>query len=171
MNPTVSVRRAREHDAPGLLALRQPVFQETDFMLWEPAEFQDTEEDERKRIARLNSATNSACFIATDQAMVVGFLNAMGSPVNHLRHSSTLALGVRRSYWSQGVGSALLAEALAWSRSAGLARLELTVHTTNQRAFELYKRHGFEIEGVRRKSLLVNGKYVDEYLMSNTHAA
>ncbi len=140
-------------------------------MLWEPAEFQDTEEDERKRIARMNSATNSACFIATDQALVVGFLNAMGSPVNRLRHSSTLALGVRRSYWSQGVGSALLAEALAWSRSAGLARLELTVHTTNQRAFELYKRHGFEIEGIRRKSLLVNGKYVDEYLMSNTHAA
>lgn len=171
MNPTVSVRQAREDDAAGLLALRQAVFEETDFMLWEPAEFKDTEDDERKRIARLTSATNSSCFVATEQTLVVGFLNAMGSPVNRLRHSTTLALGVRRSHWSQGVGSALLTEALAWSRSAGLARLELTVHTTNRRAFELYRRHGFEVEGVRRKSLLVNGQYVDEYLMSTTHAA
>ena len=171
MNPTVSVRQAREDDAAGVLALRQAVFEETDFMLWEPAEFKDTEDDERKRITRLNSATNSTCFIATDQARVVGFLNAMGSPVNRLRHSSTLVLGVRRSHWSRGVGSALLTEALAWSRAAGLARLELTVHTTNLRAFELYRRHGFEVEGLRQKSLLVNGQFVDEYLMSNTHAA
>ena len=171
MTTTVSVRQAREDDAAGLLALRQTVFEETDFMLLEPAEFKDTEEDERKRITRLNSLPNSACFVATEQARIVGFLNAMGSPVNRLRHSSTLALGVCCSHWSQGVGSALLAAALAWSRSAGLARLELTVHTTNRRAFELYRRHGFEVEGVRRMSLLVNGLYVDEYLMSNTNAA
>jgi len=50
-------------------------------------------------------------------------------------------------------------------------RVELTVHTTNQRAFELYQRHGFEVEGIRRKSLLVNGRLVDEYLMSLTNAA
>jgi len=167
----IFVRRAIEDDAIGLLALRQIVFDETEFMLWEPAEFQDSVEDERRRIARLNASTNSACFVATDGSAVVGFLTAMGSPANRLRHSTTLALGVQRSHWSQGVGSALLAQALAWSQVAGLIRVELTVHTTNDRAVALYRRHGFEIEGTRRNSLLVNGRLVDEYLMSVVHAA
>ncbi len=171
MNHTTSVRRAHEHDAAGLLALRQLVFEETEFMLWEPAEFKDLEEDERRRITRLNSTANSACFVADDQGHIVGFLNATGGPVNRLRHSTTLALPVRRSHWRQGIGSGLLAEAVSWARTAGLIRVELTVHTTNQRALELYQRHGFEIEGTRRKSLLVNGRLVDEYLMSLTHAA
>jgi RimJ/RimL family protein N-acetyltransferase len=47
-----------------------------------------------------------------------------------------------------------------------LRRVELTVHTTNQRAIAAYKRCGFQVEGVRRSSLLVDGKYVDEYLMA-----
>jgi RimJ/RimL family protein N-acetyltransferase len=55
---------------------------------------------------------------------------------------------------------------MAWSREAGLRRVELTVHTTNVRAVNLYLRSGFQVEGVRRSSLLVSGKYVDEYLMS-----
>jgi hypothetical protein len=49
---------------------------------------------------------------------------------------------------------------------AGLHRLELTVHTSNLQALGLYLRHGFQVEGVRRHSLLVDGRYVDEYLIS-----
>lgn len=50
------------------------------------------------------------------------------------------------------------------------ARVELTVHTTNERGVSLYRRHGFEVEGTRRGSLLVNGRLVDEYRMSVTSA-
>jgi RimJ/RimL family protein N-acetyltransferase len=42
----------------------------------------------------------------------------------------------------------------------------LTVHTSNLQALGLYLRYGFQVEGVRRHSLLVDGRYVDEYLMS-----
>jgi RimJ/RimL family protein N-acetyltransferase len=171
MTRTVSVREAVEDDAPSLLALRQIVFDETEYMLWEPAEFKDSVDDERGRIQRLNAGKNSRCLVATVDDVLVGFLNAMGAPVNRLRHATTLALGVRRSHWGCGVGSALLTAALSWSRSAGLIRVELTVHTTNERALALYLRHGFEVEGTRRKSLLVGGRYVDEYLMSITNAA
>jgi RimJ/RimL family protein N-acetyltransferase len=171
MTCIASVRAAVEDDAEALLALRQAVFEETEYMLWEPAEFKDSAQDERKRIARLNAGNNSRCLVAAADSGLVGFLNAMGGPVNRLRHSTTLALAVRRSHWGLGVGSALLSEALSWSRSAGLVRVELTVHTTNMRAVALYRRHGFEVEGTRRKSLLVGGRYVDEYLMSVTNAA
>jgi RimJ/RimL family protein N-acetyltransferase len=40
------------------------------------------------------------------------------------------------------------------------------VHTTNLRAIGVYLRCGFKVEGLRRSSLLVDGEYVDEYLMA-----
>ena len=57
-------------------------------------------------------------------------------------------------------------EAIRWSLLAGLEQLELAVHTTNFRALSVYLRCGFEAEGLRRSSLLVDGKYVNEYHMS-----
>tara|TARA_B100001105_G_scaffold255365_1_gene254351 strand:- start:3983 stop:4501 length:519 start_codon:yes stop_codon:yes gene_type:complete len=172
MTDTVLIRPATEDDAAELLALRHIVFEETEYMLWEPREFKDSVEDERKRIERLNAAKNSCCLLAVDNGAAIGFLNAMGGPVNRVRHATSLALGVRRSHWGRGAGSALLTEALIWARLSGLVRVELTVHTSNERAVALYRRHGFEIEGTKRSSLLVNGRYVDEYLMSTfTNAA
>lgn len=135
-------------------------------MLWEPAEFGDTVEDERARVARLSNSPNSLCLVAELNNQLVGFLNAMGGQANRQRHSTTLALAVRRAHWGSGIASAMLAEALAWSRQVGLVRVELTVHTTNVRAIAVYRRVGFQVEGVRRRSLFVADRYVDEYLMS-----
>jgi RimJ/RimL family protein N-acetyltransferase len=171
MSLQFSVRLAEKADASNLLALRNSLFEETDTMLFEPGEFKDTPQDEANRIERLNQGANSRCLVAVSDGQLIGFLNAMGTPVNRLRHSTTLALGVRRANWSNGVGSALINEVLAWSRSCGLRRIELTVLTSNSRAVELYRRAGFEIEGTRRSSLLVGGSYVDEYLMSAINAA
>ena len=56
---------------------------------------------------------------------------------------------------------------MAWAPGAGVKRLELTVHTSNDRAVSLYRKFGFEIEGTRRSSLLVDGVFKDEYLMAH----
>ena len=44
-------------------------------------------------------------------------------------------------------------------------RLELTVECVNTGAKHLYEKNGFIVEGVRPKSMKVNGKFVDEYYM------
>lgn len=38
--------------------------------------------------------------------------------------------------------------------------------THNVRGIALYKKSGFEIEGIKKKSLIVGGEGVDEYYMS-----
>jgi RimJ/RimL family protein N-acetyltransferase len=53
-----------------------------------------------------------------------------------------------------------------WAKGTGIRRLELTVMTHNERAVGLYKRIGFEVEGLRKDSLYVDGRYVDEYSMA-----
>jgi RimJ/RimL family protein N-acetyltransferase len=42
-------------------------------------------------------------------------------------------------------------------------RIELTVITTNLKAISLYKNFGFENEGTRRNSLMIQGHLDDEY--------
>ena len=164
------VRRAVEADAPALIELRRRLFAETSFMLLEPAEFANTADDERKRIERLQARSNCAVLLAEVASQPVGVLTASGGELNRLRHSATLALGVAKSHWGQGIATAMVREAVSWSATAGLTRLELTVHTTNMAAIAVYLRCGFEVEGRRRKSLLVDGAYVDEYLMSRVAA-
>ena len=47
-----------------------------------------------------------------------------------------------------------------------LARLELEVHANNAAALSLYKSFGFEVEGRKRKAVLVEGELIDIIIMS-----
>ena len=166
-----TIRAAEVADAPALIELRKQIFAETNFMLWEPDEFRESADDERARLQRLAAAHNSAAFIAVADGQLVAFLNAFGASPRRLRHASTLALGVLQACWGRGIAAALLDAVIAWSETEGLVRLDLTVHVTNARALALYRRAGFEIEGTRRKSLLLGNEFVDEYLMSRLNIA
>ena len=59
-----------------------------------------------------------------------------------------------------------MAELETWARQHQCTRMELTVMVHNERAKRLYLARGFEVEGTKRNSLKVDGKYVDELYMS-----
>ncbi|GAB3790915.1 hypothetical protein GCM10028868_04180 [Virgibacillus kimchii] len=69
-------------------------------------------------------------------------------------------------YQGKGIGTALFCELEKWAMQNGLHRLELTVITDNLAGITLYKKAGFQKEGVKRDSLYMDGKYVNEYYMS-----
>jgi len=54
----------------------------------------------------------------------------------------------------------------SWALDNNIHRLELTVVAQNESAISLYKKLGFEIEGTKRDSLLIDGIFVNEYYMS-----
>jgi len=161
----IKVRKAEALDAAAVLELREKLLTETSFMLWEPGEFQFSVEDESKRIDRLNGRDNCLMIVAEESGQLIGTLTAYGGETRRIRHRATVALGVAREHWGKGAATAMLDFALRWSRERKLRRIELTVHTSNDRAVGVYKRCGFQVEGVRRSSLLVDGRYVDEFLM------
>lgn len=163
----VHIRPAVPGDAEQLLVLRRALFAETSLLLWEPAEFVSTTDQEAQFIERIAGKANSLLLVAFTPGIAVGFLAAIGGERNRLKHSALLALGVLREQWSQGVASEMLGQVIAWAPGAGVKRLELTVHTSNDRAVSLYRKFGLEIEGTRRCSLLVDGAFNDEYLMSH----
>jgi len=160
------VRRANESDAAAIIELRRALITETSFMLLEPREFQESIEEEAKRIGRLNGRDNCLMLLAEEAGHPIGTLTAYGGETRRIRHRATLAVGVAKAHWGKGVATAMLEYTLRWSREIRLRRIELTVHTTNQRAIDAYRRCGFQVEGVRQSSLIVDDKFVDEYLMA-----
>ncbi len=78
----------------------------------------------------------------------------------------SLVIGVLQAFTGQGFGKELVNKLEVWAMSHGYSRLDLTVMQHNERAKRLYESCGFEVEGLKRYSLVVDGEYVDELYMS-----
>lgn len=56
-----------------------------------------------------------------------------------------------RAYWSRGIGNFMMQAAVDKAKELGLGRLYLFVDEHNQRAIQLYTRHGFQCVGTGEK--------------------
>ena len=65
-----------------------------------------------------------------------------------------------------GVATALLQAAERRACDRGARKLSLHVLSTNPGAMRLYTRLGFEQEGVLRAEFLIEGRYVDDILLT-----
>jgi putative acetyltransferase len=90
-------------------------------------------------------------------------------PKSH-RQSHVLYLGsfvIINQLQGKGIGTLALRFIMQYALSKRFKRIELTVDLHNDAAIHLYKKAGFETEGIVRKSykLQSTGLYYDEYLM------
>ncbi|MCW2473042.1 MULTISPECIES: GNAT family N-acetyltransferase [unclassified Symbiopectobacterium] len=53
-----------------------------------------------------------------------------------------------KSYWGRGIGTTLIKEIIQVAQRDGMKKLTLKVFSTNQRAFFLYKKCGFVVDGL-----------------------
>jgi ribosomal protein S18 acetylase RimI-like enzyme len=75
-------------------------------------------------------------------------------------------LTVSPAHRRRGVARALMHAAIAEARAAGACRLTLRVLSHNEAARTLYAACGFEVEGVLRGFFRLDGRYVDDVLMT-----
>jgi ribosomal protein S18 acetylase RimI-like enzyme len=81
------------------------------------------------------------------------------------RHKGMLTgIYVRAPARAKGLASALV-DAVVERARGRVTLVELSVVTTNERAYRLYRRHGFEIYGVDPCALKHGERYLDEYQM------
>lgn len=159
----MQIRKAAPEDAEKLVNLMKHV-EQSEFMLFEPGERKTEPEQLSKRIEALGE--DSAILLAEDADGIVGYMFAMGEGVRRKQHSVYIALGIAEGQRGKGVGTELFKALESWATVKGLHRIELTVMETNAAGLALYKKMGFEVEGTKRDSLLINGQFVNEYYMA-----
>ncbi|MEL7120979.1 MAG: GNAT family N-acetyltransferase [Bacteroidota bacterium] len=97
---------------------------------------------------------------------LVGMLNVVASPKPRLQHVGEFGVSVLKNHWNKGIASLLINRMISWAeKSKIIKKINLKVLQNNDVAFQLYKRLGFEIEGLLRRDFFVKGVYYDAYMM------
>ena len=160
------IRMIREEDAEQFLRLRAQINTESPFMLREADELNYTIAQQRDQINRWLAHDNIAVFVVEDDSKLVGFLSAEGGAFRRNRHSVYIVVGITQAYTGRGIGTQLFITLEEWARHHHFTRLELTVMAHNKAGMALYKKRGFEIEGLKKHALRINDQYIDEYGMA-----
>jgi ribosomal protein S18 acetylase RimI-like enzyme len=158
------IRPIHLNDAERFLELSKKV-EESGFMLYEPHENKRTVEQQMKIIEDILSVKNSIIFVAEIDNKLVGFIQAIGGRLKRNRHSAHLVLGVQEDFQGMGIATKLMNQIFSWAKEQDISRLGLTVIKNNDKAFNLYRKMGFVIEGEKVHSLKINGEFVNEYYL------
>ena len=160
----MKIREIEKSDGKQFLELSLMLDNETPFMLYKPGERKTTSEEWTQRIEAIKSS-GGIIFGAEKDNRLVGFVFAQRGTITRIKHRAHIAIGVLKSESGKGWGTELLRRVDDWAVKHEILKLELTVMINNDRAFNLYKRMGFEIEGIRKNSVIVDGAFCDEYFM------
>ena len=161
----IQIRQIKETDVENYQKTWLQVITESPYMMREPDEAIHDISALTKRVHSFLNSENSNIFVAYNNEQLIGFVTAWGGIFKRNKHSAYIVIGIVKEFTGQGIGKKLLSELENWAIQNHITRLELTVMTTNTPATSLYKSCGYEIEGIKQKSLIVNGEYIDEYYM------
>jgi RimJ/RimL family protein N-acetyltransferase len=160
------IRKIEITDAENFLELCKTLDKETKFMMLEPDERKTTIESQTEYIKNVIENEFSLILVCEVEGNIVGYLTAIREGFKRMRHSAYIVTGILNAYTGQGIGTKLFRELENWAAFRKIHRLELTVMCHNDAGLSLYKKMGFEIEGLKKDSLIVDHEYVDEYYMA-----
>ena len=81
-------------------------------------------------------------------------------------HCGTLGIGLLPEFRGRGIGRQLMQTTIEAAWQCGVTRIELTVREHNANAIALYKSFGFQIEGLQRNAVRLDGQYQSVYAMA-----
>ncbi|SFD01697.1 GNAT family N-acetyltransferase [Clostridium uliginosum] len=159
----MNIRKANLKDSEKFLDMLKQLDKEIKYMLFEPGERTATVEKIKDRINI--DIFKQLTLIIDDGERIGGFLSAERGYTKRIRHSAYVVIGLLKDYREQKLGTKLFEEMEKWALENNITRLELTVVESNEVGIKLYEKMGFKKEGLKERSMIVDGKYVNEYYM------
>ena len=159
---TVTIRPATIEDAARLQENINSVGAEIDYILIETVGNNLVEEQEW---IREFDGKGSILLVAEGGGKIVGQADAHGGRPPKESHVGTIGIAIRDGYRDVGLGRAMIERLFEWMRDRQFRKACLQVFSTNTRAIALYKKLGFEIEGVRKSQYRIRGQWVDDIMM------
>jgi RimJ/RimL family protein N-acetyltransferase len=165
--PEVKVRKARAADLEQFAKIVQSVADEGRYIFTERVT-----EERKESMGKLFK--DRGCLVIVAEVVEGGKRKLVGNltltrygDVEKSKHVRVLGMLVVDGYRGTGIGTKLIAYALGWAREQkGVEKLSLGVFSNNERAFRLYEKFGFKVEGVRKKHYYIAGKHEDEIDMA-----
>nr|WP_204415506.1 GNAT family N-acetyltransferase [Bacillus tianshenii] len=161
------IRSATEKDAKNLSEVRLQIDGETENMDRVQGEAYIDEAGFKKIIKADSEKINNIFLVAEVNGKIAGFCRCEGSMLKRASHKVEFGVCVLKEYWGYSIGKSFLAESINWADTNGIEKMALSVLEINEKAVTLYKRFGFEVEGILKKDkLLSDGKFYNTLLMA-----
>ncbi len=162
----ISVRVPGDRDIAALIGLINALAVEAPLLFVTPVDSANGHADVRSYLATVAASDNQAVLVAERAGRLVGMATAAGGIHPAKRGVAEIGIGVLAVHRGRGVGHALMAAIEAWARGSRIHRLQRPVAAGNEAGITLYRGAGFEIEGVLRRSVMVEGRAIDQYMMA-----
>ncbi|MED1470630.1 GNAT family N-acetyltransferase [Bacillus salipaludis] len=164
---TYTIRSAIKSDAKNLSELRLQIDGETENMDREKGEAFIDQAGFEKIIETDTIHPKNLFLVAEMDERLVGYSRCEGNDLKRFAHKVEFRLGVLKDFWGYRIGKNLMKETISWADENDIKKIGLYgVLETNEKAIELYKKLGFEIEGLMKKDrILSDGKYYNTYIM------
>ncbi|WP_338848482.1 GNAT family N-acetyltransferase [Massilia sp. W12] len=109
--------------------------------------------------------------LAEVEGEVVGMAALLQESQLRRRHAASLGMMVAGPWIGRGIGGALLHALLEMADNwLQIVRIELNVYEDNAAAIALYRKFGFELEGMRRADAMRNGAFANSLVMARIKA-
>jgi ribosomal protein S18 acetylase RimI-like enzyme len=160
------VRSAIEEDAKNLSEVRLQIDGETENLDRVKGEAYLDESGFKQIIKDDTESNNNLFLVAEINEKIAGFSRCEGNKLIRSSHKVEFGVCVLKEYWGYGIGKNLLNESVHWADANEIKKMTLNVLETNHKAIALYKKFGFEVEGILKKDkVLSDGNYYNTILM------
>lgn len=161
-------RKLKVQEAQKFWDMMNELDKETKFMMYEVGEREEKTANLQALECQIQNSIedNDFLVIAEVEGEIVGYLLAERGVPNRIKHTAYVVTGVREKCRGCGIGKELFQRLDSWAKENDVTRLELTVICNNTIAKKLYEKNGFVVEGIKKNSMIIDGKYVDEFYMA-----
>ena len=163
----ILIRPPTPDDARAMIAYMERLTSEPDNnIMFDPGQFNYTEERERAWIANHADSDKSIFLLAQHDGRVIAITELARLSAPTQSHVAGLGISIDRDYRRLGLGTRLMGRLLDWARAHAIKRVELKVFARNHPAIALYAKFGFVEEGRHRMIARKQGQFLDDLTMA-----
>lgn len=163
----VTIRQAEIDDAERLLKCIKTYVPQSAYIPKLEQEIKLTIEQEKEWINSFLINENSLLLVAEFNDQIIGNIDLTGSRRKIMEHTAVIGMGMLKEWRNTGLGTALLKFAIEWAKeNTILELLWLQVYTDNELGLGLYRKMGFEKNGIMKNFFKQDGEYFDNLTMT-----
>ena len=165
-NKEVVLRLPLESDAIDIIKFYNIVAEETTYLSFGKDEYKVSVEAQESIIKSTNESDNNTMVLATIENEIVGIGTISSNQKKKGKHVGILGIVIKKEHCDLGLGKVMMDYLIDWCKSNNITtKISLSVRKDNARGIALYKKCGFETEGILKNETYIDGEFFDIVVM------